>query len=1129
MLHSFKTTPVKRRGWVTYLGFSLALLVITVGAYLSYRNLQATRVNQALTVHSDSVILGMERMLSSMKDAETAMRGYVISNDSAFFRPYDAALDDVEERYSLLVRMTADNPDQAVSLRKLRTAMDIRLFALNDLRSRPRDGHPTSTEIWERSIKGQTLMDTLRHQVAAMISVEQALLAKRARSSELSFTATIFTIAASAITGIILLLLLLLLRESRSVAQSRNAQEIADQRELLRVTLSSIGDALISTDPKGTITFLNTVAEDLTGWKNEDAIGRPIDAVFNILDEETREPIPNPASIALAQGSPTGLKSASVLVAKDGSEHPIDDSAAPITNIMGVLVGSVLIFRDIGQQRAINRAIERSEARKTAIFETALDCIISMDSGGTIVEFNAAAEHTFGHDRKNVLGRELAEVIIPPRYRDAHRNGLAHYLSSGEGSIINQRIELSALRADGTEFPCELTVTRVPIPGDPLFTAYLRDLEQQKASAEALRESDQMLRSALEAAELGTWSVNLHTGRSSSDQRYKEIFGTAFEGTPANEANGRMHPDDVAEVRHAVEASLDPKRQAPFSEEYRIWPEEGTMRWVHSKGRAAFEPDGDGLRATRFTGTVADITERKRLDEALRRSETFNRVVQENNPDCMLVLDAQGLLLHINTNGLLQWERTDADDLHGRDWGELWPEEARAEVQRNLDEARTTGTARFVRSSRTGKGNTKWWDVSIASIRGEEEVTGYVAMARDITEQRKSEAELRANEQRLRQMAVHLNETDRRKNEFLAMLAHELRNPLAPIRTAIDLLEMDEDDPDTRKTVTAMMQRQVAQMVRLVDDLLDVSRVSSGKIVLRKETMDIIAVVHQAVEAVQPSLDELQQHLLLDLEDGPLPVFADPARMAQVVGNLLSNASKFSHRGSTVEVEVKTAAGMVIITVRDHGIGISEKDLPRIFDLFAQADTSLERSSSGLGIGLTLVKNIMLLHGGTVDAQSDGADQGCAFTLQLPLGMGLPVNATGTIGTGKSRGNRKLKVLVVDDNQDAATSLRLLLEKLGHEPHCAQDGQEAIAAARDLQPDLMLLDIGLPIMNGYEVASHIREQAWGRSMRIVALTGWGKEEDKRRSADAGFDDHLVKPVDLDHLARTLEMLAQHEQ
>jgi signal transduction histidine kinase len=364
-----------------------------------------------------------------------------------------------------------------------------------------------------------------------------------------------------------------------------------------------------------------------------------------------------------------------------------------------------------------------------------------------------------------------------------------------------------------------------------------------------------------------------------------------------------------------------------------------------------------------------------------------------------------------------------------------------------------------------------------------------------------------------------LVEADRRKDEFLATLAHELRNPLAPVANSLELLKQSEHDLQTTREARATMERQVAQIVRLVEDLLDVSRISRGKINLRKVNVPVADVVKHAVEASSPLIERSRHRLNVHLPAEPITLHADPARLAQIISNLLNNASKFTPGGGQIDLIVARERDAAAICVRDTGVGIAPQELERIFDMFTQIDAPSDHADGGLGIGLTLAKNLVELHGGTIDVASAGRDRGSEFTVRIPLGENAAPLAR-PVAKPAPRASRR-RVLVVDDNKDAANSLGLLLRHDGHDVTVAFNGKTAVDQAAAMQPDFVLLDIGLPDINGYEVAREIRKDAGDRPLVLVALTGWGQDEDRQKSRYAGIDHHWVKPVDYRALAALL--------
>jgi signal transduction histidine kinase/ActR/RegA family two-component response regulator len=362
------------------------------------------------------------------------------------------------------------------------------------------------------------------------------------------------------------------------------------------------------------------------------------------------------------------------------------------------------------------------------------------------------------------------------------------------------------------------------------------------------------------------------------------------------------------------------------------------------------------------------------------------------------------------------------------------------------------------------------------------------------------------------EMEEAMKEADRRKDQFLATLAHELRNPLAPLRNSAEVLRCAKGDAALIEQARGMIQRQVGHMVRLIDDLLDISRITKGKLQLRKERVGLASVVRTAQETSLPLLKAAGHDFTVTMPDEPIFLDADPVRLAQVLSNLLNNAAKYTEKGGRIQLSVERQGPEAVVTVRDSRIGIAAEHLPRIFDMFSQVRTTLERSQGGLGVRLSLVKGLVELHGGRVEARSDGPGKGSEFIVRLPIADGPARAAAESVDGEKPHDGLKRRILVVDDNRDSADNLATMLQLMGHDTMLAHDGLEAVQAAAAYRPDVVLLDLGLPQMNGYEAARLIREQQWGQNMVIIALTGWGQEEDKKHALEAGFDHHLTKPV-----------------
>jgi PAS domain S-box-containing protein len=543
----------------------------------------------------------------------------------------------------------------------------------------------------------------------------------------------------------------------------------------------------------------------------------------------------------------------------------------------------------------------------------------------------------------------------------------------------------------------------------------------------------------------------------------------------------------------------------------------------------------------------------------LRESENFHRLIGELASDFAFHarIDLGGqVVIDSATSGLQVLLGYTLDDLHSRPGLSLIHPDDRADLQDALSRAgagaEVKGEARVI---------AKDGHLVHVAYRAHPErnadgsLAGIIGAFRDITLQKQQQTALDAERQRLlidiakrqeveAQLLQSKEEAERRadeaeearaavkdreqrlhyeaqlKDEFLATLAHELRNPLAPLRNVAAILRMEQLSESGRHA-TGVMERQISQLVRLIDDLMDVSRITRGQLTLRKDRIDLRSVIDSAVETAQPQLAAAGVTLSLDIPDTPLMLDADATRISQVILNLLTNAAKFTPNGGQVSVIVKTKVERVAVTVKDTGVGIAPEDQEKVFGMFVQLNRDMRRQQTGLGIGLTLVKQMTELHGGNVAVWSAGVGQGSEFTITLPLAVNVEANRDRNALEPAERA--PLRILVADDSQDGADSLAFLLKAAGHEVFTAYDGRAAIQLAEQQRPDVVLLDIGMPEVSGYDVARAIRREAWGRAMRLIALTGWGQAEHRRRSIEVGFDDHLVKPVELDLLENVLQL------
>ncbi|QDT54184.1 Aerobic respiration control sensor protein ArcB [Caulifigura coniformis] len=793
---------------------------------------------------------------------------------------------------------------------------------------------------------------------------------------------------------------------ARRVAEE-DARVLQEQKERLRVTLASIGDAVISTDAGCRVEFLNPVAEKLLGWTNAEAVGQPLVNVFRIIDEWTREPAENPAQRALADGTIVSLANYTILVAKDGAERRIDDSAAPIRDADGGVIGCVLVFRDVDEQRQT----ERYRNTRLAITQF-LNQSPSIDvaCAGTL------------------------ERICD----DLNWEAGFFWAPNGDPGLLRCRYSWRHTDGDIHEF--------------------------ENASRGAAFEPGESLPGSVWQSGQPAW---IH-----------EIS------------------DDPGFVRRAaaINAGLRSSFACPIRSRDR------TIAVIEFFSRRSRPKDANLLEVIgTIAGTLGQFIERIEAENQLRESQARLQAVLDHAPAMIYLVDADDRFLLINRRWRDVLGLTN-EQVAGRKLDEFFPPEIVEQFSANNRKVLATEQPAEFEESVIQDGRLRTYISIKAPFRyGAAQSLAVCGISTDITERKQAEESLR--------------QADRLKDEFLATLAHELRNPLAPIRNSLQLLKIADLDLETGVWAREVIERQVDHLVRLVDDLLDVSRVTRGKIGLRPQPIELGDVIASAVETVQP-LIALQHHrLAVEIASGSLKVNADPTRMTQVFGNLLTNAAKYTDESGEISVDVREVVGQAVVTVRDNGIGIAPDVLPHVFDLFVQAQNPSTKAQGGLGVGLTLVKNLVELHGGSVAARSAGLGQGSEFVVMLPLMSATDIAAVSLVDAQPvpRRTASRLRILVVDDNLDAATTLATLLQRQGHDVGVAHDGLAALDIVASDPPDLVFLDIGMPAMDGHEVAARIRSTPGLEKVVLVALTGWGQEGDRRRTRDAGFDHHFVKP------------------
>lgn len=643
----------------------------------------------------------------------------------------------------------------------------------------------------------------------------------------------------------------------------------------------------------------------------------------------------------------------------------------------------------------------------------------------------------------------------------------------------------------------------------------LRKLMQTRRTEFELREAGEQLRMAMQASGIIGFEWNIATGVTRRTGG-PYIDPWLKDDHTYNEELSWIHPEDRTAARQRLDAALRGDAELYISEHRQQVPSGTPWRWVRVYGRITRDAHGQPIR---MMGLAMDITASRCAElavqenfKALQASEERFRRLGEVLPLIVSLGDKDGKVVYVNPF----WEefsgRTAEDFING-DWRDAVQPDDNKRVSAAWKTAIAAGQSyEYEFRARAANGEFRWLLARSVPVHDADgQVAWWVNCAIDIHARKQAE--------------TLLHEAERRKDEFVATLAHELRNPLAPIRNAARLLESHESSDPQLAWTRKVIDRQVRIMARLLDDLLDINRITRGRLELRRERVELAVVIDTAVETSRPLIDERCHALDIILPQEAVELDADPVRLAQIFSNLLNNAARYTEPGGQIRVTAQMQDDQVAISVRDNGAGISPDALPHVFEIFSQVTPALAQSQGGLGLGLSLARGLVELHGGRIEARSAGVGQGCEIRIHLPIAPRTTAAPSQPSGTAPAPGLKR-RILVVDDLKDSADSLAALLTISGHEVHTAYDGEQAIEAAGRLRPDVILLDIRMPKLNGYQACRGIRQQEWGRRIQLIALTGWGQEEDRRRTREAGFDYHLVKPVDPDALEILLATTAK---
>ena len=852
------------------------------------------------------------------------------------------------------------------------------------------------------------------------------------------------------------------------------------------------------TDADGECTFLSQEWRAFTGEAEQNGLGA---GWLEPIHADDRASIDAGFAAAATKRVPFSLEYR--LRRHDGTYRWVIDSGRPRFDEDGAFLGYVGIVIDISERKQKELDLRHSREQLELLSDTVPALISYVGTDRRYRSCNALYSKWFGLPREQVVGQRMEDVLGPHAWR-----------------VVGPHFE-RALAGEPSEYEAEVDYRHggkrwiharyTPDRGDDgevvgvvcLVTdiSTRREAEHARARLAALVDSsdDAIVSKTLDGT-ITSWNAGA-----------ERLFGYTAEEAVGQPITMLIPKDRHYEEQRILERIRYGETVAPYETVRRR--KDGSLFDLSLSVSPIIDEAGQIVGASKI---ARDITARKRGEQDLRRSrEALNGLI-DRAPFGIYIVDGDLKIAQMNARsqaGAFYAVRPiigrKLDDVMRLMWPEPVATEIVAAFRKTLETGETYRWRNFT-SPRADTDNVESYEWELHRITLPDGKPGVVSYYFDTTRLRKAEQGLR--------------EADRRKDEFLATLAHELRNPLAPIRNGLQILRLAGRDPVASAQVQEMLERQVNHLVRLVDDLMEVARVTRGRIELRRESIDLGAMLRSAVETSRPLIDAAHHELVVDLPEEPVTLIADPVRLAQIVANLLNNAAKYTEDGGRISLSARREGNHAVISVRDTGVGIPVEALPRVFDLFAQADRTYHRAQGGLGIGLTLVRTLVELHGGSVAAKSDGIGRGSEFVVRLPLGVELANRRDGAREAIDSVFAAH-RFLVVDDSRDAAQSLTLLLESLGADVHMAMDGPTALDELDTYRPSVMLLDIGMPGMDGLEVARRARQRPDSRDLTVIALSGWGQDEDRRRSREAGIDYHMVKPVDLDELGRLLSALA----
>jgi len=1063
-------------------GFAAAASILVFVGWESYRN--TTRFAEAAEwqKHTHEVLRTLDETVARVVDAETGQRGYLLTGDEAYLKPYRAAIKDLDQITGQLKHLTSDNPNQQNRIQAMEPLLEKKLSELQrTIDIRREEGLAAANQVVLEG-SGKAWMDQIRALASEMANEENDLLRLRTQKANESIARSVRTIAAGTLVSILLLVLCFGLL-SRELSERKRAQEALEKSEKwFSTTLGSIGDAVIATDMNGAVTFMNSVAQLLTGWRLEEARGKSMDLVFEIVNKETRRPVENPVKKVLREGKVIGLADHTLLISKNGKEFEIEDSAAPILTATGEGLGVVLVFRDVTE---LNQA--REELVRYFTLSIELLCIAGTD--GYFKRLNPVWEKVLGYSTDELMARPFLDFIHPADRQATIEE--SEKLGKGLNTIS---FENRYRCKDGSYRWFNWTAT--PFAEKQLIYAVARDVTELKRAEQALRLSEEQNRLLFESNPHPVWvydlenfaiiDVNEAAIRNYGYSREEFLTLTIKDIRPA---------EDVPAVLESVAKS------GTVSEENRIWRhrrKNGTLLDVEVTSHPLVYT---GRNARLVVST--DITKRKQAEEALRLSEERFRLLVSGVKDYgIFMLDPEGRVASWNT-GAERIKGYQANEILGQSFSRFYTPEDIAQ-NKPAEELRVAATESRVEDEgwRVRKDGSRFWaSVVITAVRGERgELLGFSKITRDVTERKQIQEDL----VRAKEVAERSNKF---KDQFLSTMSHELRTPLNAVLGFSDLLTEERYGPlnDRQRRYVTHIHTGGQHLLRLINDILDLSKIEAGRLQLAIESVLVKTSFDEVVDSLRPLADKKSQ-TLVQQASSDLSVRADTTRFKQMLMNLLGNAIKFTPEGGKIELAAKQLGEVVRVEVRDSGPGIPPEEQQRIFEAFYRLSQT-DKAPEGTGLGLAITRRLVELHGGYLGLESQPGSGSCFyFTLPtVPTFQKEEVRKTELgLNTGVSP-----RILVIEDDLAAAQLLQSQLVSSGYEVVLCDQRQRAVEIAAELRPHAITMDIMMEPVNGWELLSNLKSDPRTTKIPVIVVS---VVDQPTTGALLGADEYVVKPV-----------------